>query len=165
MKYCVNCGTKLILKNLENEGMIPYCTKCNEYRFPIFSTAVSMVIVTEDLSHTLLIKQYGRDRNILVAGYVNKGESLEEALVREMNEEIGISPVSYKFQKSKYFEKTNTLICNFLVKVNKMDIKPNYEIDDYKWFTIVEGKKAVYKEGLAGEFYQYFLDNNYTKKT
>ena len=109
MKYCVNCGTKLILKDLDNEGMIPYCAKCNEYRFPIFSTAVSMVIVTEDLSHTLLIKQYGKDRNILVAGYVNKGESLEEALVREMNEEIGISPVSYKFQKSKYFEKTRQL--------------------------------------------------------
>ena len=40
MKYCVECGTKLIYKELENEGMIPYCEKCHEYRFPIFSSAV-----------------------------------------------------------------------------------------------------------------------------
>ena len=50
MKYCVECGTKLIYKELENEGMIPYCEKCHEYRFPIFSSAVSMIILNPDKS-------------------------------------------------------------------------------------------------------------------
>ena len=44
MKYCYECGTKLTEKFLENEGMIPYCETCQEFRFPIFSTAVSMEI-------------------------------------------------------------------------------------------------------------------------
>ena len=73
MKYCVECGTKLIYKELENEGMIPYCEKCHEYRFPIFSSAVSMIILNPDKNKILLIKQYGKPSYILVAGYINKG--------------------------------------------------------------------------------------------
>ena len=67
--------------------MVPFCTKCNEFRFPMFNSAVSSVIYNKDFSKTLLVQQYGRGVNILVAGYVNKGETLEQALVREIKEE------------------------------------------------------------------------------
>ena len=88
MKYCYECGTKLTEKFLENEGMIPYCETCQEFRFPIFSTAVSMEIFNPEKDKVLLIQQYGKKRNILVAGYVNKGESAEHAMVREVMEEV-----------------------------------------------------------------------------
>ena len=45
MRYCPACGGRLEEKYLEGEGReIPYCTACGEYRFPIYSTAVSMEI-------------------------------------------------------------------------------------------------------------------------
>ena len=50
-----------------------------------------------DHSKILLIQQYGKARNILVAGYVNKGESAEEAVVREVKEETGLTVVDYRF--------------------------------------------------------------------
>lgn len=68
MKYCVECGTKLITKYLENEGDIPFCTSCNAYGFPIYNTAVSMIVVNEKTQKILLIQQYGRPFYILVAG-------------------------------------------------------------------------------------------------
>ena len=74
MSYCTECGTELKLKYLENEGMIPWCETCQAYRFPTFNVAISTIVYSPDGGRILLIKQYGRDRNILVAGYVNKGE-------------------------------------------------------------------------------------------
>ena len=67
------CGTKLQDRELEGEGIIPYCERCGEYRFPVFSTAVSMIVTNTERDKILLIKQYDRDCYILVAGYVNKG--------------------------------------------------------------------------------------------
>ena len=121
MKYCYECGTKLTEKFLENEGMIPYCETCQEFRFPIFSTAVSMEIFNPEKDKVLLIQQYGKKRNILVAGYVNKGESAEHAMVREVMEEVGLHVVEYKFNRSEYFEKSNTLMINFACVVDSED--------------------------------------------
>ena len=90
MKYCFECGTKLIEKPLKNEGNIPYCEKCGEYRFPIFSTAVSMIVKNPDQTKILLIQQYGKGQNVLVAGYINKGENAEHAVEREVFEETGV---------------------------------------------------------------------------
>ena len=89
MEYCMECGTKLTERFLKNEGMVPFCEQCNAYRFPVFSVAVSMEVLHPDKDKVLLIKQYGKDRYILVAGYINKGESAEHTVVREVREEIG----------------------------------------------------------------------------
>lgn len=82
-KYCQECGTALIEKELENEGMVPFCPKCNQYRFPLYNVAVSMIVISRQTDKILLIKQYGRPFFILVAGYVNRTESLEHAAARE----------------------------------------------------------------------------------
>ena len=159
MKYCFKCGCKLENRYLNGEGEIPFCPTCNEFRFPIFSTAVSMVILSSDKTKVLLVKQYGKDFNRLVAGYVNKGESAEEALVREMAEEVGLIPTTMKFQLSKYFPKSNTLLFNFVVTVDSMDVKANEEIDSYAWYNVDDGLKALSGATLAKEFYRYFIDH------
>ena len=48
MSFCIKCGNELHLKHLDNEGMIPFCDKCGEYRFEQFNVAVSMVILNKD---------------------------------------------------------------------------------------------------------------------
>ena len=68
LKYCPQCGTPLTEKYLENEGNIPYCEKCGDYRFPIFSTAVSMICMNEERDKVLLIRQYGRPSYICDKG-------------------------------------------------------------------------------------------------
>ena len=74
--FCRMCGTKLEIRELENEGMIPFCPKCEAYRFPQYNVAVSMITVNEATDEILLIQQYGRPSYVLVAGYVSKGEAL-----------------------------------------------------------------------------------------
>ena len=70
-KHCFECGTALIEKELEEEGIVPYCPKCQQYRFPMYNVAVSMIVVDEETGKILLIQQYGKLSYILVAGYVN----------------------------------------------------------------------------------------------
>lgn len=158
MKYCSECGSLLEIKECDNEGLIPFCEKCNKFIFPVFNVAVSMIILNKEGNKTLFIKQYGKDRNVLVAGYVNKGESAEEAVYRELEEEIGVRPISIRFQISKYWKKSNTLLFNYVVVLEKMDIFPNWEIDSYGWYDLNEACDVVYPNGLAYEFYKYFYD-------
>ena len=83
MAYCTECGTELIMKEHPTEGIVPFCTKCEAYKWPGFNTAVSMVVLDHTREHVLLIKQYGRPFYVLVAGYVNKGEDAEDAVRQE----------------------------------------------------------------------------------
>ncbi len=163
MNYCMECGTKLVKQPLKHEGLIPYCPQCKMYRFPIFYSAVSMVILNKEQTKTLLIKQYGSERNILVAGYINHKESAEEAVRREMKEEIGIEPISIEFQKSAYWPKSNALIFNFKVIVDTMELQPNYEIDSYGWYGIEEALACIAKGGLAEDFYKLYYANRMKK--
>lgn len=160
MNYCVECGTRLREKYLENEGMIPYCESCGEYRFPIFSTAVSMEVQSPDREKILLIKQYGRDRYVLVAGYVNKGENAEHTVAREVKEEIGVEVKEIHFEKSEYFPKTNTLMLNFSCVACTEDLShvSEKEIDFCRWFTKKEAAEHIAPDSLAEKFLMYFLE-------
>ena len=89
-KHCWECGAALIEKSLEGEGIVPFCPVCGEYRFPMYNAAVSMIVVDENTGRILLIQQYGRPSYILVAGYINRGESAEDAVRREILEETGL---------------------------------------------------------------------------
>ncbi len=159
MDYCYDCGTKLFLKPLEHEGMVPFCSKCNKYVFPIFNAAVSMIISDKEEKNYLLIKQYGKDFYRFVAGYINKGESAEEAVYREIAEEVGLKPISIKPLKTSYFAKSNTLMYNFLAICDNLDVKPNYEVDEYAWIPYDNVKEALKDAKLALEFFTYYSTN------
>ena len=63
--------------------------------------AVSLVALSPDEKQILLIQQYGEQRNVLVAGYVNQKESVEDAVCREMTEEIGRRVVADVYKRQQ----------------------------------------------------------------
>ena len=159
MAYCTECGTKLVDKYLENEGMIPYCESCEAYRFPTFNVAIIAIVYSPDAEKILLIKQYGKDRNILVAGYVSKDESAEHTLLREVEEEMGLHVTDCCFNMSEYFEKSNTLMLNFACIVDSEDLSGmTAEVDSAAWYTPEEAKEAILHGSLAEKFLLAWLD-------
>ena len=142
MKYCMHCGHKLDDKYLMGEGMVPYCPECKEFRFPVYNTAVSMIVMNKELDKVLLIKQYGRDSYILVAGYVNKGEDAEDAVKREIGEEMGLQVLECHFNRSHYSH-------------------PNSQIDAWKWFSVGEARANIRDKSLAQAFLNGFFDGFY----
>ena len=157
--YCRECGTKLVPRELENEGIVPYCPKCEQYRFPQYNVAVSMIVRDEVSGDILLIQQYGRPSYILVAGYVGRGESLEDAVAREVREETGMTVSHMKFNRTQFFEKSDTLMCNFTAFVkDSSELDTNYEIDSYSWFTRDEARANIRPNSLAEYFLVSYLD-------
>ena len=61
--YCRECGTKLVPKELEHEGIVPYCPTCGTYRFPQYNVAVIMIVVNEEKQEILLMRQ---DKKLLL---------------------------------------------------------------------------------------------------
>lgn len=160
MKHCYICGDKLVKKVLEGEGEIPYCKKCGTFRFPIFSTAVSMIIQNPDRNKILLIQQYGKGNNVLVAGYINKGENAESAVIREIKEEIGIEVEDVRFNKTEYFEMTNTLMINFSCTAKTEDLSNvnQKEVDRAEWFGKDIVREVIMPNSLAERFLLAFLE-------
>lgn len=162
MKYCYSCGTELIIRPLEGEGEIPYCEKCAKFVFPIYSTAVSMIVQSPDNSCILLIQQYSKPHNILVAGYINKGEGAEDAVRREIMEETGLRVHDIIFNKSEYFPPSETLMLNFSCTAESDDLSGinNQEIDLAQWFTREQAKCAIKPDSLAQKFLLHFLEKS-----
>ncbi len=65
-----------------------------------------------------------------------------------------------RFNRTRFFEKTRTLMCNFTVFVeDDSELDTNYEIDSYAWFTPEEARNNIRKNSLAKYFLEAYLDS------
>ena len=159
MNYCMQCGARLQKKYHETEEKdLPWCPDCGAFRYPVFNTAVSMIVQSHDRSRVILIQQYGKPFYVLVAGYVNQGEDAECAVVREVREELGLTVETMRFNRSHYFAPTNTLMLNFTVTVAEDDPHPNWEVDAWRWFTEEEARQSIKPNSLASCFLNGYFD-------
>lgn len=154
--YCRECGQKLSLRFCENEGLIPYCDKCESYMFPQFSVAVSMVVTNRAQDKILLAKHVEDEDFILFAGYIKKGENAEKTIPREIKEELGMNVVKTKFMSTRYYQKKDVLMLNFIVIVEDSPIKlKTDEIAEARWCSHEEALRLIRKGTTA----EYFLTN------
>lgn len=153
--YCKNCGQKLTLRFCENEGLVPFCDKCESYVFPQFSVAVSMVVTNRAQDKILLAKHVEDDDFILFAGYVKKGENAEKTIPREIKEELGLDVVKSKFMATRYHAKKDVLMLGFIVVVEDKPIKlKTDEVAEAKWCSHEEAIELIRKGTTA----EYFLN-------
>ena len=152
--YCRDCGEKLALRFLENEGLVPYCPKCEKFKFPFFPVAVSMAVVNRAEDKILLAKHKGDDDYKLFAGYVKKGENAEKAIPRELKEETNLPAVKWRYIGSRYHDAKNILMLCFLVTTEQIEITLGEEIDEARWCTPAEAREIIRKNSTA----EYFLN-------
>ena len=149
MNYCPACGTKLHMKAQPNADPALYCDTCGEFRFPIYSTAIAVVLTNEEQTHMLLIRQYGEAKRVLAAGYVDKGETAEDAVVREIGEELGMTVHNLTFLASHYYAPSETLMLNYAATVEESIATPNWEVDSWEWVPVDQALSSVETGDLA----------------
>ncbi len=149
LEYCPACGRRLEIQEHPTDGPTLYCRTCGDYRFPLFSTAISAIVLDDRGERMLLIKQYGEPDPVLVAGYVDKGETAEDAVRREIREELGMTVTELRFHRSHYYEPSETLMLNYTVTVREAAASPNREVDSWAWVPVEEAGKLVRPGGLA----------------
>jgi ADP-ribose pyrophosphatase YjhB (NUDIX family) len=89
--YCFHCGTALVARHHEDRDR-PTCPKCGFVYY--LDPKVAVAVIVGDDEGVLLGKRRvdpGSGRWSFPAGYVNRGEVLEEAAAREVLEEIGVA--------------------------------------------------------------------------
>lgn len=145
-KYCPVCGKELKLKKIGDEGKIPYCTSCDTPHFEMFNTCVIVTVINDD--NIALVKQYRLTEKywILIAGYINEGETAEETVKREVEEETGLIVDDCEYISSYFHKQGDNLMLGFIAFVGEQEFSISSEIDEIRWFTIEEAENYL-KEG------------------
>ena len=140
-------GTKLISKEIGDEGKIPYCEKCSTPLWDMFTTSIIAAVVNEYEEVALLRQDYVSTTNhVCVAGVMKLGESAEETVIREVKEEIGQDVESVEYISSYPYDKKEMLMLGYKATVKKQDFKLSVEVDSVEWVKY-ENALALLREG------------------
>lgn len=160
MLYCTECGNKLDVKEIANEGNIPYCPTCDQLFFPKLNLAM-IAIVTNDQNQICLVNQKGNGQyKVLIAGYVKPNETLEDCVKREVKEELGIEVKDVHYLNSYAYESKQVLMVGFHAKAiqTELNIDPN-EIDHAEWYAYHDSVHRIREGSIAYQLVNQFLEN------
>ena len=158
--FCPYCGTKLIGKEIGDEGVIPFCEKCSIPLWDMFTTSIIAAVVNEYDEIALLRQNYvSATKYVCVAGIMKIGESAEETVIREVNEEIGQDVEALEFISSYPYEKREMLMLGYKATVKKKDFKLSGEVDSVEWVRFKDALSKL-REGSIG----WQLVKNVTEK-
>ena len=134
-QYCSRCSTPL--KNKHDREHTKICPKCNHRSYPRISPCIIVSIRKGDsiLLARGMMSPPGRYSNI--AGFVEAGETLEQAVAREVEEEVGIRVKNVTYHSSQPWSFPHQLMTGFLAEYDSGEITPAPgEIDEADWFEI-----------------------------
>ena len=97
-RFCGMCGNKML--PAKNERAMA-CECCNNMEFPKISPAVIVAIKNEDKLLLVRNKTGAYKKLALLSGYVEIGESFEQAVHREVYEEVGLKVKNIRFYKNQ----------------------------------------------------------------
>ena len=133
--HCGKCGN---LTAMEEAGFLRRCTseECDRLHFPRTDPAV-IVLVTNG-NRALLGRQAKWDKTwySVLAGFVEPGESLEQAVRREVKEEAGIDVGEVRYDSSQPWPFPSSLMIGFIADATSDQIEiGDDELEDARWFT------------------------------
>ncbi len=132
--FCGVCGAPT---KAAEAGHVRICTNgdCGIHHFPRTDAAVIMLVV--DGERCLLGRRPGRENMMYstLAGFVEPGESLEEAVAREVMEETGVALRSVRYAHSQPWPFPANLMLGFYADAASTEINANpEELADARWF-------------------------------
>jgi NAD+ diphosphatase len=145
-RFCANCGAPTEPRDGGHER---FCPACEAHHFPRTDPVV-IVRVTDGADGLLLGRQarWPDGRFSLLAGYVEPGETLEEAVRREVLEESGVALDSVSYVASQPWPFPSSLMLGFSAIAERGDPAPgDDELAEVRWFEREEVERAARGEG------------------
>jgi NAD+ diphosphatase len=80
-----------------------------------------------------------------LAGFVEPGETLEEAVFREVKEESGVEVRNIRYFGSQPWPFPQSLMFGFVAEATTRELKCGSELEDVRWFTVLEARELLVK--------------------
>ena len=142
--YCPDCGTKTVLREMGDDGAVPFCTQCDRPLFDMFSTCVLSVVRNEKGEIALIRQSYGQQAFYVgVAGYMKPGETAEAAALREIAEEIGAEAENIRFLFSAWHAAKGQLMLCFCADCRQETFTLSPEVREARWFSPEDAAAAT----------------------
>ncbi len=151
-QFCARCGAPTMLakggwqRNCVNEN-------CAGEHFPRVDPVTIMLVEHQD---RLLLGRQARfpaGRYSALAGFVEPGEGIEEAVAREVFEEAGVKLRDVRYISSQPWPFPSQLMigCHAMAEGDSLTVDHS-ELEDARWFTRAEVAEAVAQEGAGASF-------------
>lgn len=131
--FCARCGAVTVQAQ---GGAMRRCAACKGEHFPRVNPVVIMLVVRGD--QCLLGRQAAWPRGMYstLAGFVETGETIEEAVRREVLEEAGIEVGAVGYHSSQPWPFPSSLMIGCIAEATSEDVKVDaHELDDARWFS------------------------------
>jgi NAD+ diphosphatase len=159
-KYCGKCGHPTSLK--EDERAIK-CTNCDNTIYPKISPAIIVGITCGDKILLASGQNFRSNFYSLVAGYADIGESLEDAVAREVKEEVGIEIKNIRYYKSQPWPFSGSMMIGYWAEADDnqpLKIDPK-EIAAAAWYKRGNLPNHPNNISIAGEMIELFEKGTY----
>ena len=158
-KHCGVCGS---LTKVESGGNTRICSAddCGAQIFPRVDPAI--IVLVSNGENCLLGRQsaWPEDRYSTIAGFVEPGESLEDAVRREVAEETNIVVGEVSYHSSQPWPFPSSLMLGFTGQANSSEIFLNDgELEDAQWFTRKELRSGFPKLPYRLSIARRLVDN------
>ncbi len=133
--YCSRCGNPTLMRR---GGLMRECNRCNSQHFPRTDPVVITVVAHGD--SCLLGQSAGRLRSMnmysALAGFMDQGEAMEEAVRREVKEESGIEVGEVQYHSTQPWPFPSSLMIGSHAQALSSEIdKDDFEMTDVRWFS------------------------------
>jgi len=149
MKHCENCGT---IMETRKKGVEWYCTKCAKHSYANPIPAIDAMLFDEN-GRILLGRRStepSKGRLNLPGGFVDPNETFEEAIARELHEELGLDQTSfgkltYAGSRVDYYTSEGTerqlLVVLMYGDIDHQTFEGSDEVSEYIWLMPTEIKQ------------------------
>ncbi|WP_125582463.1 NAD(+) diphosphatase [Levilactobacillus cerevisiae] len=131
-QFCGRCGQQMVPN--QNQRALT-CSKCGRQVFPSIAPVV-VVGVTKGDQILLTKRAVGYDKYTLISGFAEIGETLEDAVCREVAEEVGLSVHNIRYFGSQPWAFSESLLVGFFAELDA-DVPIALEYDELaqaQWF-------------------------------
>ncbi len=130
--FCGQCGAETRMSRIERAKI---CDRCGLITYPRTSPAIIVLVRNGDKILLARSPRFPSDLFSIIAGFVEPGETLEEAVHREVKEEVGIRIANIRYIGSEPWPFPNSLMLGFIADYAGGEIAiDNNEIIGAGWF-------------------------------
>ena len=154
-KFCGKCGARTHHKPDERAIL---CPDCNAVVYPKISPAIIVAIICNDKILLARNSNFPGKWYSLIAGYVDAGETIEETVIREVKEEVGLDVCNVRYYKSQPWPLSGSIMIGFIAEADKAQsiTIDNKEIVEAAWFARGNLPQRPSDISIAGEMIDKF---------